>query len=349
MTTDVFKLAKATAEGRWEEYLEGKLGMELNDNKPTGCPVCGEGEDRFTFDDKHGGGEWFCRGPKVTHGRRQPHYGDGLTLAAEYLTKASGEEVKPYDIAHDVLHHFQVTADPVAVQKTQAKKAKRTEADDKKLEQALSYFREARANVKAAAREDEGTPVSVAYEKHPYFVGKRLSSYMVGSSTGTALARRSSGLQGAPRCIVVEYVDPTTTCLCGVELIAPDGSKRTTGKKGAHYLPYYQGASEALVVEGWATGVALNQILRQDPELSKRYRVVVAGGCGTAAKTADLLLKHQGLPAHVIHEDDGNGTPAGALAFPVHNGNDCADWLHHRPTVNLFINQLKEYANETNA
>lgn len=53
------------------EYLTGKA---------TSCPVCG-GDDRFTYDNKHGRGDWVCR--KCNDG--SPMAGDGLQL----ITRAS--------------------------------------------------------------------------------------------------------------------------------------------------------------------------------------------------------------------------------------------------------------------
>lgn len=336
--TDIWTQTKATAEGRWEQYLEGKLGMDLHEGKPGTCPVCG-GEDRFQFHDNRGGGNWYCRGEKI-NGSRTPHYGDGIALATEYLNKHSGETYSPRDIASDVLHYFKeaIKEDPQAFQKAEQMKAKakakRTEAEQETFERIAGLRTEAKASLKGAE--------AFQLTSHPYFRGKRLEqTYLcAGEDVSTAVAPAFTGHRGNPRCIVVDYVDLTTDEICGVETIAPDGTKRTTGRKGAHLLPYYGNATEALVVEGFATGVALNSIIREDIGLASRYRVVVAGGCGMAPKIAEQM-NNRGVPAYVIYEDDGQGTPEGELAFPVHNGgNDCADWLHHEPTVKQFIDIL---------
>ena len=345
--TNKFELAKATAEGRWEEYLEGKLGLDLNEGKPTECPLCG-GEDRFTFDDKLGEGNWYCRGAKAEYGKRQPHYGDGIALASAHLSKETGQTVGPSAIASDILHFFQVEqpTEPVKLEaKKEANKQKRTAEEETKQQRMLGYIQGARASLKQAAKEDPQSPVSVATARHPYVQRKGLSglSFCYSEATGTVVAGADTGHKGNPRCVAVDYVDLESDTLCGVELIAPDGTKRTVGRKGAHQLPYYQPADTALVVEGWATGVALNHILRSEPQLGNKFRIVVSGGCGASEKTAQQLRQHRKLPAYVIHEDDGAGTPEGELYFPVFKGgNDCADWLTEPEPINELKAQLRK-------
>ncbi len=49
------------ARGKWQGIL---LRMGIDDRYLTGrhtpCPLCGEGRDRFRFDDKNGDGSWIC-------------------------------------------------------------------------------------------------------------------------------------------------------------------------------------------------------------------------------------------------------------------------------------------------
>lgn len=49
------------AEGRWRGILPA-LGIDPNHltGKHGPCPICGEGKDRFRFDDKGGRGTWIC-------------------------------------------------------------------------------------------------------------------------------------------------------------------------------------------------------------------------------------------------------------------------------------------------
>lgn len=47
------------AKGMWPTIFEA-LGIDVGEGKAKACPHCG-GKDRFTFDDKHGGGDYFCR------------------------------------------------------------------------------------------------------------------------------------------------------------------------------------------------------------------------------------------------------------------------------------------------
>ncbi len=59
------------ARGSWRSIFE-VLGIDVGTGKHRHCPVCG-GKDRFRFDDKDGGGTWFCN-------QCDPHAGDGFAL-----------------------------------------------------------------------------------------------------------------------------------------------------------------------------------------------------------------------------------------------------------------------------
>ena len=58
MPTDVMD----AAQGRWVELLSALGGVPASflDDKHKPCPSCGEGRDRFRFDDINGNGTWFC-------------------------------------------------------------------------------------------------------------------------------------------------------------------------------------------------------------------------------------------------------------------------------------------------
>ena len=58
MTIDVMDLAR----GRWVEILStiGGVPVSFLDDKHKPCPSCGEGRDRFRFDDIDGNGTWYC-------------------------------------------------------------------------------------------------------------------------------------------------------------------------------------------------------------------------------------------------------------------------------------------------
>lgn len=51
------------AKDRWPDILErsGVSADYLRQGKPGPCPLCG-GHDRYTFDDKYGDGDYYCRG-----------------------------------------------------------------------------------------------------------------------------------------------------------------------------------------------------------------------------------------------------------------------------------------------
>src|SRR5687767_8881671 len=52
---------REAARGRWRSILPA-LGIAANylSGRHGPCPICREGKDRWRFDDKEGGGTWFC-------------------------------------------------------------------------------------------------------------------------------------------------------------------------------------------------------------------------------------------------------------------------------------------------
>jgi hypothetical protein len=79
------------ANGHWFSILTGPGGVDpaLLDGRPRACPICGEGTDRFTFDDKNGSGSWICRQCPARPGKNAGA-GDGMAL----LQAVSGWEFK---------------------------------------------------------------------------------------------------------------------------------------------------------------------------------------------------------------------------------------------------------------
>lgn len=69
------------ARDRWPEILCALTRIDgvLLDGKPHGCPVCKEGTDRFTFDNRDGRGTWICRQCPARPGRGAGA-GDGMEL-----------------------------------------------------------------------------------------------------------------------------------------------------------------------------------------------------------------------------------------------------------------------------
>ena len=62
-----------------ESYLSGKHGP---------CPLCGEGKDRFRFDDREGRGTWICS---------QCGAGDGMELAMRFTGLGFAEVASKID------------------------------------------------------------------------------------------------------------------------------------------------------------------------------------------------------------------------------------------------------------
>jgi len=59
---DDLKALKAKAQGQWAAILTHcGVDADVLVRKNKACPLCRDGENRFTFDDKHGNGDYFCR------------------------------------------------------------------------------------------------------------------------------------------------------------------------------------------------------------------------------------------------------------------------------------------------
>lgn len=71
----------AAANGRWREILVNVAGVDpaVLNGKPSACPICREGTDRFTFDDREGRGTWLCRQCPSAAGK-SADAGDGMAL-----------------------------------------------------------------------------------------------------------------------------------------------------------------------------------------------------------------------------------------------------------------------------
>lgn len=59
---DELRDLKAKAQGHWASILAYcGVDADVMTRKNKACPLCREGENRFTFDDNHGNGDYFCR------------------------------------------------------------------------------------------------------------------------------------------------------------------------------------------------------------------------------------------------------------------------------------------------
>jgi putative DNA primase/helicase len=73
---DELRDLKARAQGQWPSILTYcGVDADVLTRKNKACPLCRDGENRFTFDDKHGNGDYFCR----TCGA-----GDGFSLLMKF-------------------------------------------------------------------------------------------------------------------------------------------------------------------------------------------------------------------------------------------------------------------------
>ena len=95
---------KDAALNRWHGIL-GSLGVDQRflTGKHTSCPLCGEGKDRFRFDNKEGKGTYYCNecGP-----------GDGLKFAMEWTGLGFPECAKQID---KLVNNAPITSAPAKV------------------------------------------------------------------------------------------------------------------------------------------------------------------------------------------------------------------------------------------
>ncbi len=88
------------ARNQWPSILQalGRVAPDLLDGKPHGCPICGEGTDRFTFDDKDGRGTWICRQCPARPGK-SAGAGDGMDLlmaVSSWGFKRAAQEIEEF-------------------------------------------------------------------------------------------------------------------------------------------------------------------------------------------------------------------------------------------------------------
>lgn len=85
---------RLSAKGKWLDILS-KCGVEkgLLTKKGSACPICQDGEDRFTFDDKDGRGTWICRSCGAGDGFKllQMVKGWDFTKALREVAEMAGE------------------------------------------------------------------------------------------------------------------------------------------------------------------------------------------------------------------------------------------------------------------
>ncbi|SDD57762.1 putative DNA primase/helicase [Cupriavidus sp. YR651] len=97
-------IVKSWTSAQWDALVRQYLPADvLTDRfwqgKPGPCPICADGDDRFTYDNKNGRGDWVCR--KCNAG--SPKAGDGIELVCRYTgmsylelqCRLNGEPLEP--------------------------------------------------------------------------------------------------------------------------------------------------------------------------------------------------------------------------------------------------------------
>jgi hypothetical protein len=288
--------------GRWDEYFLSRLNIDVEDWQSTSCFICeaksGDGgKDRFSWTNHKDRGGYYC------WRLGDPHHGDGFALVEDAWEYLLGQPLSWGGLLRELTNWLD--DNPSTIQR-----------------------RSPKVNTKIELTRVTGDCSNTARATHPYLVGKKLSVLAPFDPTVGV----TNGLLAIPQ---AAYDDPFGDVV-GIELISPDGTKRMVkgSRKGVHIMPTNPSASQWLIVEGWATGLALVGALKKHRR--DDYRVAVCGGKGKMTQAASHLPN-----ARCIYEDDGLGTPEGELAFPCNeDGNDIADHYHNAALVAAFIEQL---------
>ena len=309
---------KEQMQGRWSEYFSERLGFDAESSVRVPCFICeakhgSGGNDRFNWTDLNGNGGYYCRGAG------DQHHSDGLGLTQALWKYTQGYDLTFPDVLAEIGNWLE--GQPV-----------RTEGYAK----ATSVSPEAQDKTHVALKSQNVSNLKVAM--HPYVGDKCLQEGVLYRSHDTGVSVR--GTEEVINVPYSAYDDPFGPRI-GVEQIYPDGRKLTLAgtHKGVNVLGFNAKAKDPkwLVVEGWATGLALCSVLKAH---GLGHRVAVSGGKGKLARTCAALPN-----ARPIYEDDGDGTPDNHLHFiRTTNGNDIADHLKagDRVAINHFIKQLED-------
>lgn len=278
-----FDEIKRQANGNWSDIFE-QLNIDVGNGRHQACPSCG-GKDRFKFDDKNGGGTWFCN-------QCEPKSGDGFNLIqnVEGCTAAQSKDIV-----------LSIVGAPMATSSRSTNKNKGSSESDV---------------IAATATFAQSIWVGrVEINDHPYMLKKGLAGIVVSTSGGEHMRtfnddktknRKTEKIRSGS--LIVPYyrrsTDKGEPKICQIEYIDGNGSKRfLTGrgtKKGAWHR--IDGHEDLICVgEGFATAMTVN--------LMVGAMCLVAGGSGSVPSVfEDAVSRYPGGRYFLLTDNDEAGS-----------------------------------------
>lgn len=253
--------------GAWRQTLEN-YGCQLPSGRHHGpCPVCG-GKDRFRFDDKEGRGTWFCS-------QCDPQSGGGLLLLSRFLGKPTIE------VANELLGN--------TPERSRAPVYRSFVSEDQIR----------KANHEQARKGAEALLASSELRPHPYMSDRGLDGQWLVNG---------EPIMGRDR----EVIQPGELLLVPACKAEGDGSKLVNVQKikaNKEKRPLYGGDMAGVyhkldghqrliaIVEGYATGVTINQVTG-----ATTYVAFQTGNL--AAVSAWVAGQHPGVPVVFFADHD---------------------------------------------
>lgn len=286
--------------GAWRQTLEN-YGCHLPSGRHHGpCPVCG-GKDRFRFDDKDGRGTWFCS-------QCDPQSGGGLLLLSRFLGKPTIE------VANELLGN--------TTERSLAPVYRSFVSEDQIR----------KANHEQARKGAEALLASSELRPHPYMSDRGLDGQWLVNGE-PIMGRDRSVIQPGDLLLVPAYkAEGDGSRLVNVQKIKTNKEKRPLfGGDMAGVYHKLDGHQKLIaIVEGYATGVTVNQVTG-----ATTYCAFNTGNL--AAVSAWVAERHQGVPVVFFADNDEHGAglryakdaaaPIGAtVALPPELG----DWDDYR-------------------
>lgn len=286
--------------GAWRQTLEN-YGCHLPSGRHHGpCPVCG-GKDRFRFDDKEGRGTWFCS-------QCDPQSGGGLLLLSRFLGKPTIE------VANELLGN--------TTERSRAPVYRSFVSEDQIR----------KANHEQARKGAEALLASSELRPHPYMSDRGLDGQWLVNGE-PIMGRDRSVIKPGELLLVPAYkAEGDGSLLVNVQKIKANKEKRPIygGDMAAVYHKLDGHQKLIAIVEGYATGVTVNQVTG-----ALTYCAFNTGNLAAVAAWASG--QHPGVPVVLFADNDEHGAglryakdaaaPLGAtVALPPELG----DWDDYR-------------------
>lgn len=218
------------AQGRWS-YILNQLGIDVPvGGKHGACPICGEGTDRFRFDDQEGRGTYFCN-------QCEHQAGDGLDLVA----RALNIEVKEAAELVAELLGEDSNRPSADVEGHQAHPKANAQSAPGKTKRAQQVWQNAEPAVAAS---------------NAYLVKKGILAYGLKVTSEKILY---GGHTFTPGSLVLPCSTPEGE-LTAIQLIDTEAKRFMGATKGAfHTIGDATDDQDIFIVEGYATGVSIHE------------------------------------------------------------------------------------------